>query len=134
MTKNMNSNSESLLPAEQVNDGQAWLTAEEFVGMEGMPGTAKGARLRLEKLADLHPEIKRKRTRGKGFVYHISAAGMSLKSEREAVQLTVDEKLNLWIQLFKTMSPSSRDKLLQQALNQVAEDLAATQPNAVDDE
>nr|WED68821.1 hypothetical protein PJ912_00230 [Pectobacterium colocasium] len=59
---------------------------------------------------------------------------MSLKSEREAVQLTVDEKLNLWIQLFKTMSPSSRDKLLQQALNQVAEDLATTQPNAVDDE
>nr|WED68822.1 hypothetical protein PJ912_00235 [Pectobacterium colocasium] len=66
MTKNMISNSESQLPAEQVNDGQAWLTAEEFVGMEGMPGTAKGARLRLEKLADLHPEIKRKRTRERG--------------------------------------------------------------------
>ncbi|WCG82263.1 hypothetical protein [Pectobacterium sp. A5351] len=130
MTKNMNSNSESLLPTEQVNDGQTWLTAEEFVGMEGMPGTAKGARLRLEKLADLHPEIKRKRTRGKGFVYHISAAGMSLKSEREAVQLTVDEKLNLWIQLFRTMSPASRDRMLKLALAQVAEDLEQVQPSA----
>ncbi|EHD22806.1 MULTISPECIES: hypothetical protein [Brenneria] len=134
MTKNTNSSTESAMSAGQVIDGQTWLTAEEFVGMEGMPGTAKGARLRLEKLAELHPEIKRKRTRGKGFVYHISAAGMSLKSEREAVQLTVDEKLNLWIQLFKTMSPSSRDKLLQQALNQVAEDLSAVQKIAVDDE
>lgn len=130
MTKNMNSNAESLLPAEQVNDGQAWLTAEEFVGMEGMPGTAKGARLRLEKLAELHPEIKRKRTRGKGFVYHISAAGMSLKSEREAVQLTVDEKLNLWIQLFRTMSPASRDRMLKLALAQVAEDLEQVQSSA----
>lgn len=91
MTKNTNSSTESAMSAGQVIDGQTWLTAEEFVGMEGMPGTAKGARLRLEKLAELHPEIKRKRTRGKGFVYHISAAGMSLKSEREAVQLTVDE-------------------------------------------
>ncbi|MEH0833678.1 hypothetical protein QM999_15295 [Pectobacterium cacticida] len=130
MTKNMNSNAESPLPAEQVNDGQAWLTAEEFVGMEGMPGTAKGARLRLEKLADLHPEIKRKRTRGKGFVYHISAAGMSLKSEREAVQLTVDEKLNLWIQLFRTMSPASRDRMLKLVLAQVAEDLDQVQSSA----
>lgn len=31
-----------------------WLTAEQFAGMEGMPGTAKGARLRLEKLTVLH--------------------------------------------------------------------------------
>jgi hypothetical protein len=44
-----------------------WLTAEQFAGMEGMPGTAKGARLRLEKLTALHPEIRRKRTSGKGF-------------------------------------------------------------------
>ena len=32
----------------------------------------------------LHPEIRRKRTSGKGFLYHISAAGMALKSERDA--------------------------------------------------
>ncbi|KAE9656002.1 hypothetical protein GQM33_04925 [Escherichia coli] len=100
-----------------------WLTAEQFAGMEGMPGTAKGARLRLEKLTALHPEIRRKRTSGKGFLYHISAAGMALKSERDAADTSADEQLNLWIQLFRTMKPTSRDKLLQQALAQVARDL-----------
>lgn len=67
-----------------MTDSGEWLTAEQFAGMEGMPGTAKGARLRLEKLTALHPEIRRKRTSGKGFLYHISAAGMALKSERDA--------------------------------------------------
>ena len=100
-----------------------WLTAEQFAGMEGMAGTAKGARLRLEKLTALHPEIRRKRTSGKGFLYHISAAGMALKSERDATDTSADEQLNLWIQLFRTMKPASRDKLLQQALAQVARDL-----------
>ncbi|ENA0596617.1 hypothetical protein VBJ04_21650 [Enterobacter hormaechei] len=100
-----------------------WLTAEQFAGMEGMPGTAKGARLRLEKLTALHPEIRRKRTSGKGFLYHISAAGMALKSERDAADTSADEQLNLLIQLFRTMKPASKDKLLQQALTQVAKDL-----------
>ena len=106
-----------------MTDRGEWLTAEQFAGMEGMPGTAKGARLRLEKLTALHPEIRRKRTSGKGFLYHISAAGMALKSERDAADTSADEQLNLWIQLFRTMKPASRDKLLQQALAQVARDL-----------
>ncbi|EBS4122047.1 hypothetical protein DP768_24995, partial [Salmonella enterica subsp. enterica serovar Galiema] len=55
---------------------------------------------------------------------HISAAGMALKSERDATDASADEQLNLWIQLFRTMKPASRDKLLQQALTQVARDLA----------
>ena len=106
-----------------MTDRGEWLTAEQFAGMEGMPGTAKGARLRLEKLTALHPEIRRKRTSGKGFLYHISAAGMALKSERDAADTSADEQLNLLIQLFRTMKPASRDKLLQQALAQVARDL-----------
>ncbi|HDC4384079.1 hypothetical protein [Enterococcus faecalis] len=106
-----------------MTESREWLTAEQFAGMEGMPGTAKGARLRLEKLTALHPEIRRKRTSGKGFLYHISAAGMALKSERDAADTSADEQLNLWIQLFRTMKPASRDKLLQQALAQVARDL-----------
>lgn len=105
------------------NTDADWLTAEAFAGMPGMPGTAKGARLRLEKLAGIHPEIKRKRTGGKGFLYHISAAGMSLRSERTAVQTSADEKLNLWVQLFRTLSPASRDRLLQEALKLASEDL-----------
>ncbi|SKC12386.1 hypothetical protein SAMN05216168_1478 [Kosakonia radicincitans] len=113
-------------------DEKDWLTAEQFAEakMEGMPGSAKGARLRLEKLAELHPEIRRKRTRGKGFVYHISAAGMSLKSEKEAVKLPSDDKLSLWIQLFRTMSPASRDRMLKLALEQVAKDLGQGKPSA----
>lgn len=107
-----------------MTDRGEWLTAEQFAGMEGMPGTAKGARLRLEKLTALHPEIRRKRTSGKGFLHHISAAGMALKSERDAADTSADEQLNLWIQLFRTMKPASRDKLLQQALAQVARDLS----------
>ncbi|CAD5668288.1 TPA: hypothetical protein OCF81_003272 [Escherichia coli] len=107
----------------RTTENSEWLTAEQFAGIEGMPGTAKGARLRLEKLTALHPEIRRKRTGGKGFLYHISAAGMSLKSERDAADASADEQLNLWIQLFRTMKPASRDKLLLQALAQVARDL-----------
>lgn len=104
-------------------EDSTWLTAAEFAGMDGMPGTPKGARLRLEKLAEIHPEIRRKRTSGKGFVYHISAAGMSLKSEREAVKLPSDEKLTLLTELFRAMSPTARDRLLKLALEQVAEEL-----------
>ncbi|WP_244157371.1 hypothetical protein [Serratia oryzae] len=115
-------------------DDEQWLSALEFVGKPGMPSTAKGCRLRLEKLAALHPDIKRKRTGYKGFEYHIRAAGMSLQSERvERQQKTQpvspygsDEQLNLWVQLFKTMKPHSRDRLLKQALEQVADDLALT--------
>ncbi|WP_244583046.1 hypothetical protein [Escherichia coli] len=79
----------------RTTENSEWLTAEQFAGIEGMPGTAKGARLRLEKLTALHPEIRRKRTGGKGFLYHISAAGMSLKSERDAADASADEQLNL---------------------------------------
>ncbi|CNL36336.1 transposase [Yersinia enterocolitica] len=120
---------------DSVHDDEQWLTAQDFAGKPGMPGTAKGCRLRLEKLSVMHPEIRRKRTGHKGFEYHIRAAGMSLKSERaeQAIQSTVspygtDEQLNLWVQLFKTMKPHSRDRLLKQALEQVAEDLALNQP------
>lgn len=121
-TKNPHGNTHTDTGSEA--EEHVWLTAEAFARMDGMPGTAKGARLRLEKLAELHPEIRRKRTHGKGFVYHISAAGMSLKSEREAVKLPSDDKLSLWIQLFRTMSPASRDRMLKLALAQVAEDLS----------
>ncbi|EBB6664560.1 hypothetical protein K3250_002853 [Salmonella enterica subsp. enterica] len=110
------------------DDADQWLTAEGFAGMEGMPSTPRGARLRLEKLAAMHPEIKRKRTGHKGFVYHISAAEMSLKTERGKQQedrIEGDEQLNLWIQLFKIMKPSSREKMLKIAMEQVASDLSS---------
>ena len=106
--------------------GKEWLTAEEFSCLPGMPSTAKGARIRLEKLASLHPDIRRKREKGKGYEYHISAANMPIKSEVKEVSLQLkDEQLGLWIQLWRTMKPHSRDKLLQLALAQVAKDLAA---------
>ncbi|WP_337028668.1 hypothetical protein [Pantoea eucalypti] len=120
-----------LSTAKNEGDSEQWLSAQAFVGLAGMPGTAKGCRLRLEKLAVMHPEIKRKRTGHKGFEYHIRAAGMSLKSERaeQAIQSIAsphgaDEQLNLWVQLFKSMEPHSRDRLLQQALQQAADDLS----------
>jgi hypothetical protein len=119
-----------------LNDEQ-WLPAQAFVGKPGMPSTAKGCRLRLEKLAMMHPDIKRKRTGHKGFEYHIRAAGMQLKSERVELERKNqpasphgnDEQLNLWVQLFKTMKPQSRDRLLKQALEQVADDLMLTSNN-----
>lgn len=125
---------------EPLTDGEQWLSAPAFVGKPGMPGTAKGCRLRLEKLAKLHPDIKRKRTGHKGFEYHIRAAGMSLQSERvEQQQKTQpvspygsDEQLNLWVQLFKTMKPQSRDRLLKLALEQVADDLTLTSRTSPD--
>lgn len=91
-------------PEASVEEAKDWLTAEEFTHIEGMPGTARGARMRLEKLASLHPEIRRKRTAGKGVVYHISAATMSLDDERnrakgEAFTLNdSDRQLSLWVQ------------------------------------
>jgi hypothetical protein len=53
---------------------------------------------------------------------------MSLKTERSKQQEDViegDEQLNLWIQLFKTMKPSSREKMLKIAMEQVASDLSS---------
>lgn len=112
----------------QVKDstlGKEWLTAEEFSCLPGMPSTAKGARIRLEKLASLHPHIRRKRVKGKGYEYHISAATLSVQKEEKELPLHLkDEQLGLWIQLWRTMKPHSRDKLLQLALTQVAKDLA----------
>lgn len=52
-------------PEASVEEAKDWLTAEEFTHIEGMPGTARGARMRLEKLASLHPEIRRKGLPGK---------------------------------------------------------------------
>ncbi|VFS53067.1 hypothetical protein [Budvicia aquatica] len=109
-----------------------WLPAQGFVGIQGMPGTAKGCRLRLEKLAGLKPAIKRKRTGHKGYEYHVSAATMSLKTESEHGKDVFtflsedDEQLNLWVPLLKTMSPQSRKVLLQQALALLAQDLSNT--------
>ncbi|WP_236874189.1 hypothetical protein [Citrobacter portucalensis] len=116
-------------------EAKDWLTAEEFTRIEGMPGTARGARMRLEKLASLHPEIRRKRTAGKGVVYHISAATMSLDDERirakgDAFSLAdSDRQLSLWIQLFRNMSPASRSLLMEQALLRTKEDLLAQGPD-----
>lgn len=118
-----------------VEEAKDWLTAEEFTRIEGMPGTPRGARMRLEKLASLHPEIRRKRTAGKGVVYHISAATMSLDDERnrakgEAFTLTdSDRQLSLWIQLYRNMSPASRALLMEQALKRVKEDLTSQGPD-----
>jgi hypothetical protein len=122
-------------PEASVEEGKDWLTAEEFTRIEGMPGTPRGARMRLEKLASLHPEIRRKRTAGKGVVYHISAATMSLDDERnrakgEAFTLTEsDRQLSLWIQLYRNMSPASRAQLMEQALRLVKDDLMSQGPN-----
>ncbi|AUT98539.1 hypothetical protein AA148_04475 [Salmonella enterica subsp. enterica serovar Muenchen] len=91
--------------------------------------------MRLEKLASLHPEIRRKRTTGKGVVYHISAATMSLDDERsrakgEAFTLTdSDRQLSLWIQLYRNMSPASRAQLMEQALRLVKDDLISQGPD-----
>lgn len=35
-------------PEASVEEAKDWLTAEEFTHIEGMPGTARGARMRLE--------------------------------------------------------------------------------------
>ncbi|POT60122.1 hypothetical protein C3432_00520 [Citrobacter amalonaticus] len=92
--------------------------------------------MRLEKLASLHPEIRRKRTAGKGVVYHISAATMSLDDERHRVRgdtfalVDSDRQLSLWIQLFRNMSPASRTLLMEQALKRVKEDLTSQGPDA----
>jgi hypothetical protein len=123
-------------PEASVEAVKDWLTAEEFTHMEGMPGTARGARMRLEKLASLHPEIRRKRTAGKGVVYHISAATMSLDDERnrakgDAFSLAdSDRQLSLWIQLYRNMSPASRAILMELALRRVQEDLTSQGPDA----
>lgn len=104
-----------------------WLTAEEFSCLPGMPSTAKGARIRLEKLASQHPDIRRKRVKGKGYEYHISAVNLPAKKEEKEIFSPIkDEQLGLWIQLWRTMKPHSRDKLLQLALAQVAKDLATS--------
>ncbi|EJX3099135.1 hypothetical protein OD305_001364 [Salmonella enterica] len=122
-------------PEASVEEVKDWLTAEEFTKIEGMPGTARGARMRLEKLASLHPEIRRKRTAGKGVVYHISAATMSLDDERNRVKgdaftlADSDRKLSLWIQLFRNMSPASRAQLMEQALRLVKDDLMSQGPD-----
>ncbi|EPT7062059.1 hypothetical protein ACVR2O_000563 [Cronobacter turicensis] len=119
------------LPSTVADESEDWLTAEEFTRIEGMPGTARGARMRLEKLAEIHPEIRRKRNVGKGVVYHISAAAMSLENERsrakdDAFSVTgADKQLSLWVQLFRNMSPASRALLMEQALKQVTKDLAS---------
>ncbi|MCK0188038.1 hypothetical protein MWU31_22720 [Aeromonas hydrophila] len=107
--------------------GKEWLTADEFSCLPGMPSTAKGARIRLEKLASQHPDIRRKRVKGKGYEYHISAVNLPAKKEEREVSPPIkDEQLGLWIQLWRTMKPHSRDKLLQLALAQVAKDLATS--------
>lgn len=119
-----------------VEDSRDWLTADEFTRIEGMPGTARGARMRLEKLAEIHPEIRRKRTSGKGVVYHISAATMSLESERSRAKdeafsvVGADKQLSLWVQLFRNMSPASRTLLMGEALRQVTKDLASQYQDA----
>ncbi len=122
-------------PEASVEEVKDWLTAGEFTRIEGMPGTPRGARMRLEKLASLHPEIRRKRTAGKGVVYHISAATMSLDDERvrakgEAFALTdSDRQLSLWVQLYRNMSPASRTLLMALALKRVKDDLTSQGPD-----
>ena len=91
--------------------------------------------MRLEKLASLHPEIRRKRTAGKGVLYHISAATMSLDDERnrakgEAFSINdSDRQLSLWVQLYRNMSPVSRSLLMELALKRVKEDLTSQGPD-----
>lgn len=59
------------LPEQSIRVIGMFLTANELVGIPGLPGTVQGIRNRLNKLSGDHPELIRKRTGTKAFEYHI---------------------------------------------------------------
>jgi len=57
-----------------------WFTVQELVGLPGMPGTDRGVRRRVSRRATTY----RKRTKGKGFEYHIS--GLPIETQGALVE------------------------------------------------
>ncbi|EKE75217.1 transposase domain-containing protein [Gallaecimonas xiamenensis] len=55
-----------------MTQGREWLSAAELTGLADLPGTERGMRKFLDRLAEAYPEKKRKRAGTKAFEYHYS--------------------------------------------------------------
>ncbi|MGL4710773.1 MAG: Mu transposase C-terminal domain-containing protein [Aeromonas veronii] len=62
----------------------AYVVPQELAGLSGMPSTERNCLTKLNKLASVWPDKKRRREFGKGFEYHIS---LLPKETREALML-----------------------------------------------
>ncbi|MGN5220471.1 DNA-binding protein [Aeromonas veronii] len=60
----------------------AYVVPQELVGLSGMPSTERNCLTKLNKLACVFPDKKRRREFGKGFEYHVSLLS---KETREAL-------------------------------------------------
>ncbi|MFY3770238.1 hypothetical protein ACOT1K_10265 [Providencia manganoxydans] len=114
-------------PLSHLNTGcdEEWLTPEQFTKLGGdFPTTARGARMRLQRLAQKHPELSKKNPQRKGFLYHISLKDKPLPeiTVSDAPQQTEqEERYNLWKQLYKSVPVEKQQQLLGKVVKEVSD-------------
>lgn len=104
---------------------EEWLTAEQFAGFgDDFPTTTRGARMRLQRLAQHYPELRKSNPQRKGSLYHISLKDMPLpevstRDKPQQAQTEQEEQYNLWKQLYKTIPEEEQKRLLSWAMKEV---------------
>lgn len=102
-----------------------WITVKECIGLPGFPTSSPAVRSRLDDLSLNKPELKRKRTGGKAYEYHVSILpqyAQQFFSDGEKVTIPNTQKDNdkneyinnnnelseVWTVIFKLLTPKQQ--------------------------
>lgn len=114
-----------VLATSETKHNDEWLTPEQFAKLgDGFPATTRGARLRLQRLAQSHPHLSKKNPQRKGSLYHISLKDKPLPEtpvQDKPQQTEQEEHYNLWKQLYKSVPDEKQQDLLNWAIKEVSD-------------
>ncbi|QXX84399.1 hypothetical protein J6836_08505 [Providencia sp. R33] len=125
MSKDVSINPQA--PFSELNGGydEEWLTPEQFAKLgDNFPTTARGARMRLQRLTQSYPELSKKNPQRKGFLYHISLKDKPLPeapTQEKPQQTEHGEHYNLWKQLYLSVPEEKQQDMLNWVLKEVSE-------------
>lgn len=100
-----------------------WFTVKECIGLPGFPTTSPAMRKRLDDLSEGKEGVKRKRTGGKAFEYHISVMPAYIQSifSQSDLNANAEEHLNhydtdlsdIWMMIFKLLTPTQQKHCIE---------------------
>lgn len=120
-----------------------WVTVQECMGLPGFPTTAPAMRKRLDDLSAGKEDLKRKRSGGKAYEYHVSVlpkyAQAIFSQEAAKGDLSDDlqtydaDLLDVWVMIFKLLTPQQQKECINLFKNRGLSALLPSVVNISDD-
>lgn len=120
-----------------------WVTVQECMGLPGFPTTAPAMRKRLDDLSAGKEDLKRKRSGGKAFEYHVSvlpkyaqaifAQAMPESNSEDDLNAYDADLLEVWVMIFKLLTPQQQKDCINLFKNRGLSALLPSIVNSSDD-